>query len=47
MIVLAKLTLFILWLAAFCITCLVMGIAFPLITIFEKIQTMFEDPSVA
>jgi hypothetical protein len=47
MIVLAKLTLFMLWLAAFFITCLIMGIAFPLITIFEKLQTMFENPSVA
>lgn len=47
MIVLAKLTLFILWLAAFCITCLVMGIAFPLITIFERLQSMSKDPSVA
>jgi accessory gene regulator protein AgrB len=46
MIILAKLTLFILWLAAFCITCLVMGIVFPLITIFEKLQTAFEDGSV-
>lgn len=47
MIVLAKLTLFILWLTAFFITCLVMGIVFPLITIFERLQTMFEDGSVA
>lgn len=46
MVVLAKLTLFLLWLVAFALTCLVMGTVFPLIVIYEKLRTVIDGTSV-
>ncbi|WP_342083551.1 hypothetical protein [Dyadobacter sp. OTU695] len=46
MIVVAKLTLFIIWLMAFLVTCLVLGIAFPVIVLFDKFQMLFKEVSL-
>ncbi|MET7257064.1 hypothetical protein [Dyadobacter fermentans] len=46
MIVIAKLTLFIVWLMAFVITCLVAGITFPVIVLFDKFQMHFKEVSL-
>lgn len=46
MIVVAKLTLFIVWLMAFAVTCLVIGITFPVIVLFEKFQMLFKEVSL-
>ena len=46
MIILAKLTLFTLWIVTFVITCLVMGIVFPFITLFDNIENVFASSSV-
>ena len=46
MIVVAKLTLFIVWLMAFIITCLVVGITFPVIVLFDKFQMHFKEVSL-
>lgn len=46
MIVVAKLTLFIVWLMAFVVTCLVIGITFPVIVLFDKFQMLFKEVSL-
>ena len=46
MIVVAKLTLFIVWLMAFAVTCLVIGITFPVILLFDKFQMPFKEVSL-
>lgn len=46
MIVVAKLSLFIIWLMAFVITCLVIGITFPLIVLVDKSQMLFKEVSL-
>ncbi|SEJ15335.1 hypothetical protein SAMN05216327_106363 [Dyadobacter sp. SG02] len=46
MIVVAKLSLFIVWLMAFVITCLVLGITFPVIVLFDKFQMLFKEVSL-
>ena len=46
MIVAAKLTLFIIWLMAFLVTCLVVGITFPVIVVFDKFQMHFKEVSL-
>jgi hypothetical protein len=46
MIVVAKLTLFIIWLMAFIVTCLVVGITFPVIVLFDKSQLLFKEVSL-
>lgn len=46
MIVVAKLSLFIIWLMAFVITCLVIGITFPLIVLVDKSQMLFKEISL-
>lgn len=46
MIVVAKLTLFIVWLMAFAVTCLVIGITFPVIVLFDKFQIPFKEVSL-
>ncbi|WP_291033821.1 hypothetical protein [Dyadobacter sp. 50-39] len=47
MIVVAKLTLFIIWLMAFVVTCLVIGITFPVIVLFDKFQMHFKGVSLS
>lgn len=46
MIVVAKLTLFIIWLMAFLVTCLVLGIAFPIIVLCDRFQMFFKEVSL-
>jgi len=46
MIVVAKLSLFIVWLMAFVVTCLVIGITFPVIVLFDKSQMLFKQVSL-
>ncbi|WP_161597049.1 hypothetical protein [Dyadobacter flavalbus] len=46
MIILAKLTLFTLWIVTFVITCLVMGIVFPFVTLFDNLENVFAGSSV-
>jgi len=40
MIVFAKLSLFLLWLMAFLITCLVMSVTFPFVVLFDRLRTI-------
>jgi hypothetical protein len=42
MIVVAKLTLGILWLLAFVLTCLILCVTFPIIMLFEKLLSMVD-----
>ena len=46
MIVVAQLTLFIVWLMAFVVTCLVVGITFPVIVLCDKFQMLFKEVSL-
>ena len=46
MIVVAKLSLFTVWLMAFVVTCLVIGITFPVIVLFDKSQMLFKQVSL-
>lgn len=46
MIVIAKLTLFIVWLMAFLVTCLVIGITLPVVVLFDKFQMLFKEVSL-
>lgn len=46
MIVVAKLSLFTVWLMAFVVTCLVIGITFPVIVLFDKFQMHFKGVSL-
>lgn len=45
MIVVAKLTLFMIWLMAFVVTCLIVGITFPLIVLVDKSQMLYKEIS--
>jgi len=42
MIVLTKLTLFVVWIVAFAMTCLVMGLVFPFMLIYDKLKTVVD-----
>lgn len=46
MIVVAKLSLFIIWLMAFVVTCLVIGVTFPVIVLFDKFQMHCKEVSL-
>lgn len=46
MIVVAKLSLFIIWLMAFVVTCLIVGVTFPVIVLFDKFQVLFKEVSL-
>lgn len=46
MIVVAKLSLFIVWLMAFVVTCLVIGLTFPVLVLFDKFQMLFKEVSL-
>jgi len=46
MIVVAKLSLFIVWLMAFVVTCLVIGLTFPVLVLFDKFQVLFKEVSL-
>lgn len=46
MIVVAKLTLFMIWLMAFVVTCLIVGITFPLLVLVDKAQMLYKEVSL-
>ncbi|SDE10304.1 hypothetical protein SAMN04487996_103351 [Dyadobacter soli] len=46
MIVVAKFSLFIVWLMAFAVTCLVIGITFPVLVLLDKSQMLFKEVSL-
>ncbi len=46
MIVVAKLTLLIVWLMAFVVTCLVVGITFPVLVLLDRSQMLFKEVSL-
>jgi hypothetical protein len=46
MIVVAKLSLFTIWLMAFVVTCLVLGLTFPFLMLFERFQIITKEVSL-